>query len=100
MALLPADGSERSLVQRHQLLRELRRRIDPDSPHLGSYDRHPSRRGKMVTQDELAETIGVTSAWYAMLESVADARASKVLLDRVGDALMISPEQRDALFQS
>ena len=52
-------------------LKEQRRRIPRDAPSLGRYVRLPARRGKVVTQEELAEAIGVSRVWYAMLESGA-----------------------------
>jgi transcriptional regulator with XRE-family HTH domain len=82
------------------LLRFLRRRIDPDVSKLGSYQRLPKRLGKRVTQEELAETIGVSRQWYAWLESAAaPMRTSTQLLGRMADALMVTPDERARLFQ-
>jgi hypothetical protein len=80
------------------LLRHFRLRIDPREKALGSQDRLPSRRGKPVTQEELAEYIGVSRGWYCMLESDQPARASTFLLDRLASILMLSPRERAALF--
>jgi transcriptional regulator with XRE-family HTH domain len=51
-----------------------------------------------VTQEELAECIGVSRVWYAMLESRTTVRTSSALLDRLAAALMVTPEERTALF--
>jgi transcriptional regulator with XRE-family HTH domain len=51
-----------------------------------------------VTQGELAEAIGVSREWYAVLESVARTRTSTALLSRLADALMVTPDERARLF--
>lgn len=61
--------------------------------------RQPARRGKVVTQEELAETIGVSRVWYAMLESGAALNTSPRLLARLADALDLSAENRKVLFK-
>jgi transcriptional regulator with XRE-family HTH domain len=80
-------------------LKFLRRRIDPDVRVLGSYVRLSERVGKRVTQEELAETIGISRQWYAVLESAPTTRTSAALVDRLADALMVAPEERARLFQ-
>jgi transcriptional regulator with XRE-family HTH domain len=81
-------------------LKSLRQRIDPDVRTLGRHARVPARLGKRVTQEELAEVIGISREWYAILESGSPkARASTALVDRLADALMLTPEERAALFQ-
>jgi transcriptional regulator with XRE-family HTH domain len=80
-------------------LRFLRQRVDPDTRTLGPYPRRPARLGKRVTQDELAEIIGVSREWYALLESgTAKTRASTGLLNRLAHALMITEDERARLF--
>jgi hypothetical protein len=81
-----------------ELLRQFRRRIDPYEQALGPQARPPSRRGKPVTQEEIAECIGVSRAWYCMLESDKPARASTFLLDRLASILMLSAAERATLF--
>jgi transcriptional regulator with XRE-family HTH domain len=81
------------------LLRRLRARVDPAADALGPYARFPRRRGRPVTQEEVAEAIGVSRVWYAMLESSATTRASPPLLDRLAIALMATPEERVLLFR-
>ncbi len=57
-----------------------------------------SRVGRPVTQEEMAEYIGVSRAWYAMLETQARVRASAPLLDRLARALMLNSQERTLLF--
>ncbi len=80
------------------LLRALRGRIPPESRTLGPYARLPIRCGRRVTQEEIAEVVGVTRGWYRQLESGAEIRASMKLLDRLANALTLTPEERIALF--
>jgi DNA-binding XRE family transcriptional regulator len=80
------------------LLKHFRLRIDPRENALGSQARLPSRRGKPVTQEELAECIGVSRARYCMLESDKPARASIFLLDQLASILMLSARERAMLF--
>jgi transcriptional regulator with XRE-family HTH domain len=81
------------------LLKSFRQRIETDACDLGPHARHPSRLGKRVTQEELAEAVGITREWYAKLESgLATTRASTGLLDRMANALMLTPAERATLF--
>jgi hypothetical protein len=80
------------------LLRHFRRRIDGKSAALGPYQRLPCRCGKPVTQEELAEYVGVSRTWYSLLESKRPVRVSLVLLDRLSAALMLTREERARLF--
>jgi transcriptional regulator with XRE-family HTH domain len=55
-----------------------------------------------VTQEELAEAVGISREWYRMLESPATIRRSTSvleLLERLADALMVSPEEQATLFR-
>jgi transcriptional regulator with XRE-family HTH domain len=79
------------------LLRQFRRRIDPRTDALGPYRRRRSKRGKAVTQEELAEHIGVSRTWYCQLES-RRVRVSVLLLERLCAALMLTDEERSRLF--
>lgn len=80
------------------LLKEWRGRLDPSTATLGKHERLGSRRGKAISQEELAEAIGVTREWYACLESGAK-RPSLSVLDRLATALNTSPQERARLFQ-
>ncbi len=79
-------------------LKICRTRISPQTTALGEYRRLPSRRGRIVSQEELAECVGVSRPWYAMLESDAVVRPSTALLDRLASALMLTAEERTELF--
>jgi transcriptional regulator with XRE-family HTH domain len=92
-------GSARPRSELAHFLKSLRGRVDPDVCVLGSRARLPSRLGKRVTQEELAEAIGVSREWYSMLESAAAVRTSTGLLDRLACALMVTPQERASLFQ-
>src|ERR1700726_1109935 len=80
-------------------LKFLRQRVDPDVRDLGPNARRPARLGKRVTQEELAEAIGVSREWYAMLEAAGTTRTSTGLVDRLAGALAVTPEERARLFQ-
>ena len=73
-------------------------RIDPKERALGPHTRPLWRHGKPVTQEELAECIGVSRYWYGMLESERPSRVSIFLLDRLAAILMLSPAERAMLF--
>jgi transcriptional regulator with XRE-family HTH domain len=81
------------------LLRRCRTRIAPGRASLGRYLRLPCRIGKAVTQEEVAEAVGISRQWYARLESERPVRVSSSVLARIADALMMSPAERTALFR-
>jgi DNA-binding XRE family transcriptional regulator len=78
-------------------LRMLRRRIPPASDTLGPSKRLPIRRGRRVTQEEIAEALGVSRNWYRRLESGASARASTKLLARIAHILLLTHDERITL---
>ena len=78
-------------------LKTLRQRILPEVATLGPYQRPPSRCGRRVSQEEIAEVVGVSRGWYRMLETGAPVRASMQLLERLAHALGLTPEERAAL---
>jgi transcriptional regulator with XRE-family HTH domain len=80
-------------------LRERRLRIHPESRALGPCLRLAARVGKAVTQEELAEVVGVSRQWYGMLEKKADSRASTSVLGRLAGALMLDDGDRAHLFR-
>lgn len=82
------------------VLKPLRLRIDPSATMLGSSERSLLRQGRPVTQEELAEYLGVSRTWYAALESSMEVRPSFALLERLADVLMLTPEERTALFDA
>ncbi len=79
-------------------LRKLRQRIPPQTATLGSWKRPPVRRGRPVTQEEIAEAVGVSRNWYRRLESGPGVRASMKLLDRLANAVVFTAEERTMLF--
>jgi transcriptional regulator with XRE-family HTH domain len=79
-------------------LKMLRQRISPGSGTLGPADRLPIRRGRRVTQEEIAEAVGVSRNWYRRLESGADVHASTKLLARLAHVLLLTPDERITLF--
>jgi DNA-binding XRE family transcriptional regulator len=87
---------------RHRLLRDLlkkaRRSIPFDAARLGDAPRLSARIGKPVSQEEVAEAVGVSRAWYALLEAGSPAQASIFLLGRICDALMLDEQQQADLF--
>jgi transcriptional regulator with XRE-family HTH domain len=80
-------------------LRELRERLRPETPALGAHLRSPCRHGRRVTQEEVAEAVGVSRGWYTKLESGARMRATPPLLERLASALMVNSDERERLFQ-
>jgi DNA-binding XRE family transcriptional regulator len=81
-----------------EFLRWSRSNIPADASRLGDYERLPSRVGKPVTQEEIAEAVGVTRTWYGKLETGDSARPSLTLLRRMAAALMLQPPERAQLF--
>jgi transcriptional regulator with XRE-family HTH domain len=79
-------------------LKMLRQRVAPESTVLGPYERLPSRHGRRVTQEELAEAVGVSRGWYKLLESGARVRSSMPLLERLAQALGATADERSKLF--
>lgn len=79
-------------------LKARRRSIPPDAVKLGPCERLPIRRGRPVTQEEIAEAVGISRNWYRRLESTDAPRASVKLLDRIAKALQFTAEERLKLF--
>jgi DNA-binding XRE family transcriptional regulator len=86
------------LLEIPSLLRQMRGRLDPATPMLGEHRRLNTRRGKAVSQEELAEAIGVSRGWYVCLE-LGTKRPSIPLLDRLATALNASQDERANLFR-
>jgi transcriptional regulator with XRE-family HTH domain len=82
-----------------RFLKGLRSRVSPDTKVLGVHERLNSRRGRAVTQEELAEAIGVSRGWYARLENGAPIQPSVSMLSRLADALAANPGERTTLFR-
>ena len=80
------------------LLKALRRRVDPAAATLGEHERLSCRRGKSVSQEELAEAVGISRCWYAMLERGVPVQPSISMLGRLARALNATREERWELF--
>jgi transcriptional regulator with XRE-family HTH domain len=85
-------------MQLGSFLKQLRTRIDPETMMLGPHFRLSSRRGHLVSQEELAESIGVSRVWYSKLEAGLATRPSPALLSRLSAALMLNSEEQKVLF--
>jgi acetyl esterase len=79
-------------------LRSMRFRVAPRVTRLGAYERSPIRFGRRITQEELAEALGVTREWYSLLECGGRTRASPRLLARIAETLMLSLREQSELF--
>lgn len=79
-------------------LKTRRRSIPPNSVRLGSWERLPHRRGRRVTQEEMAEAVGISRNWYRRLENGDALRASAKLLDRIAKTFQFTPADRTTLF--
>ena len=77
-------------------LKERRKQLPAQTAAVGPRPRPRIRIGRAVTQEEVAEAIGVSRVWYAMIES-GRGEVSVRLLPRIADALMLDPEDRLAL---
>lgn len=80
-------------------LRTRRESIPPDTGTLGSWKRLPARRGRRITQEEIAEAVGISRNWYRRLESGDAPRASAKLLNRLASVLGINSIERSSLFE-
>jgi transcriptional regulator with XRE-family HTH domain len=83
----------------HELLRELRRRrqaILPESRFIGEFTRSSHHVGRRVTQEELAEALGISREWYSALENGRFGKASPGLVRKIGRALY-SPREAQRL---
>ena len=80
-------------------LRSRRAAIAPGARSLGTVARLPSRVGRAVTQEEVAEAIGVSRVWYANLESGSAARTSLDVLDRIAGVFALDYDGRLLLLQ-
>jgi len=75
-----------------------RGRIAPGAVTLGNFLRHGDRVGKPVTQEEVAEAIGISRVWYATIESGGAPRVSPGVLGRLADALMLKADECELLY--
>jgi transcriptional regulator with XRE-family HTH domain len=81
-----------------RVLRDARRAIPPEAASLGHVLRLPWRVGKAVSQEEVAEAVGISRVWYNRLEAGRSVRISVALLHRIANTLMLNDTQRAELF--
>lgn len=106
LALVEEQAKYRSMSDENRLfrsefasfLRLHRCSIPSNVCTLGSWERLPIRRGRRVTQEEIAEAVGISRSWYRRLESGDAPRASAKLLDRIAHAFHFTHEERTKLF--
>lgn len=77
------------------LLRERRLAIDPNATRIGAYRRLAQRVGRFVTQEEVAEALGISREWYSRLENGTLQRLSTHLARRVAEVFALSPAALD-----
>lgn len=82
-----------------EFLRRCRLGIPVETKALGNFVRLSNRIGKIVSQEEFAEAIGVSRCWYGLLEAGRPVRPSIALLERICDALMLDEPGRVQLFE-
>ena len=82
------------------LLRRCRLRIAPERPSLGPHPRLPLRIGRIVSQEEVAEAVGISREWYVRMERGRSAHPSNATLSALADALMMTPAERATLFRN
>lgn len=72
-----------------------RHRLSPDDHQVAR-----KRRGRRsnVTQEEIAEIVGVSVVWYSNLERGVQANYSDAFLDAVAEALRLDRHERDLLY--
>jgi transcriptional regulator with XRE-family HTH domain len=90
------EGHEEAL---HRFVRERRLQLAPESLFLGEQPRLPNRIGKPVTQEEIAEHLGISRGWYSRFEVGAPVAFSLPLLNRLGDVLLLSAPERAKLMR-
>lgn len=81
-----------------RVLRDARLAIPPEAASLGNVLRLPCRVGKAVSQEEVAEAVGISRVWYVRLETGRSVSTSVALLERLANALMLNDTQRAELF--
>jgi transcriptional regulator with XRE-family HTH domain len=95
----PAEAEEQGEERIGALLRRCRERFRAERASLGPYLRLTKRIGKAVTQEEVAESVGISREWYTRMEGDRPVRVSARVLARIADALMMDPAERAALFR-
>jgi transcriptional regulator with XRE-family HTH domain len=68
-------------------IKQRRQAIPAEAVLIGEYKRRPQRIGRRVTQEELAEALGITREWYCNLENGKCSEASPELVRKIAVAL-------------
>jgi transcriptional regulator with XRE-family HTH domain len=95
--VVDSQGADARKEALHRFVRQRRLRLARESQVLGEEPRYSSRVGKRVTQEELAEHLGISRGWYTRFEAGAPAGFSIALLNRLGDMLLLSGAERAEL---
>ena len=99
MVIVMIDMQQDSRLEHlRSFLKTLRQRLDPHTAILGEHERISTRRGRRVSQEEIAEAIGVSRGWYVSLESGKPIQCSIACLARLAAALNATPPERAMLF--
>jgi DNA-binding XRE family transcriptional regulator len=93
-ATAPYENDEERLRRFSEFLRQCRLGVPVEARSIGNFVRLPSRIGKIVSQEEFAEAIGISRCWYGMLEAGRPVRPSAALIDRICDALTLNEHNR------
>ncbi len=86
------------VVDAGKFIRARRKQLSATAPAIGPHPRQQRRIGRAVTQEELAEVVGVSRVWYALIEG-GRSDVSPRLLSRIADALMLGRDERLALLR-
>lgn len=78
--------------------KQRRTQLPVQAQAIGPHPRLKVRVGRPVTQEEIAEAIGVSRVWYATIEA-GRGDVSRQLLARIADAFMLAPDERLALLR-
>ena len=76
-----------------KFLRQQRLGLNRGASRLGSYERLPARIGRAITQEEVAEAVGGSRNWYALLELDAR-RTSATLANRLADVFNLEGTEK------
>jgi transcriptional regulator with XRE-family HTH domain len=93
------EAEEQGAERLGAILRRCRARLSAERASLGPYMRLAKRIGKAITQEEVAETVGISREWYTRMERDCPVRVSARVLSRIADALMMEPTERSAFFR-
>lgn len=73
--------------------------MDCFSGAIGGYTRLVSRIGKHVTQEEIAEALGVSREWYSLIENGDVARLAPELLEHIARLYEMGDQDRATLYE-